>query len=325
MSTQFQAAVLPQPATPVGGDVATNPAVKGIAMAGAAMFLYALMDAASKSLLGKFDGSQILLVRAVFAFGLGIGLAMARRDIIGSFVTRQPMMQAVRGFTGAGCMLCAMLALTTMPLAEVLTITYSAPIAATLLAIPMLGDKVGVRRLAAVCVGFVGVLMVARPDADGFGEGMPYAIAAMLLYAVSAVSTRRLGRTDSGLTIHLYTQVCFLMVCAPLAVMNWVTPDLAEASIIVCAAVAGAVAMYMLTLAHQSTPPAVVAPVDYTIILWGALFGLALWGEAPDLLSWTGIAIIAGTGLYIAQREFVTSPLNRTTPVYLWARRQRPA
>ena len=217
-----------------------------------------------------------------------------------------------------------MLALATMPLAEVLTIIYSAPIAATLLAIPILGDQVGVRRLTASAVGFCGVVLVAGPGGVGeFNIGIVYAIASMFLYALCTVLTRRIGREDSGLTIHIYTQFCFMAVAFPLLPFVWVTPDFGEASLILCAAVAGTLGIYLLTMAHQSTPPAIVAPVDYTIILWGTLLGALVWGEMPTLTSWIGIAIITGTGLYIAQRELVVSPLNRTGPFYLWARRFR--
>jgi drug/metabolite transporter (DMT)-like permease len=306
------------------GAIATAPETfgKGLAMAGAAMFLYALMDACAKALAGAIDPWQIILVRSIFAFILGFAMLAARgqslRDVLR---TRQPLLQIARGLTAVTCMYLGILAVSMMSLAEALTIIYAAPIAVTLLAIPLLGEKVGVRRLSAVAVGFVGVLIVAGPGGAELNYGLPVALAAMLLYALATVMTRRLGRTDRGLTTHFYTQFVFVTISLPMMPFVWVTPSFDQATILIAAGVCGAVAIYLLTEAHQAAPPAVVAPMDYTVILWGALLGMLIWGEMPTATTWLGIAIIAATGLYIAQRELATAPLNRLGPVYLWARR----
>ncbi|MEM9359344.1 MAG: DMT family transporter [Pseudomonadota bacterium] len=296
--------------------------VKGLVMAGAAMFLYALMDACAKALAGAVDPWQIILVRSVFALALGFTMLAARREGLREVLrSGQPLLQIARGLTAVACMYCGILAVTMLSLAEALTIMYAAPIAVTLLSIPLLGEKVGVRRLSAVAVGFVGVLIVAGPGSGELGYGLPVALAAMLLYALATVMTRRLGRTDRGLTTHFYTQFVFLGISMPMMPFVWITPSFDQATILIGAGMCGAVAIYLLTEAHQAAPPAVVAPMDYTVILWGALLGMLVWGETPTATTWVGITIIAATGLYIAQREFATGPLNRFGPVYLWARR----
>ena len=326
MSIQSQAGLAPVSAVAVPTSTIAAPETytKGLAMAGAAMFLYALMDACAKGLAGAIDPFQILLVRCVFALALGLAMTAARGQTLRQVLrTRQPVLQIARGLCAIACMYCAILAVGMMSLAEALTIIYAAPIAVTLLAIPLLGEQVGIRRLSAVLVGFVGVLVVAGPDGAELNYGLPVALAAMLFYALATVMTRRLGRTDSGLTTHFYTQFCFMGVSLPMMPFVWVTPGMAEASVLIAAGVCGAVAIYLLTEAHQAAPPAVVAPMDYTVILWGSMLGMLIWGEMPSSTTWVGIAIIAATGLYIAHREFATSPLNRLGPVYLWARRHR--
>ena len=303
---------------------ATGQVTRGILLAVLAMFLYALMDAFSKALVAKFDPSQIIIVRTVLALALGITMALAREGIRAALVTRQPVLQLARGYCATACMYAALGGLALLPLADAVTIMYSAPIVATLLAIPILGETIGWRRLAAVFVGFVGVVIVARPGGDTMGWGLVLALVGMLLYALCTNLTRRLGRTDSGLTTHIYTQFCFLSVALPLSLFVWVAPSPLEALLLLCAGLAGALGIYLITLAGTMAPPAAVAPADYTVILWGALLGMMIWGDIPDTASWLGMAIIAASGLYIAQREFVTSPLNRTGSWYLWARRHRP-
>ena len=326
MSIQTQAGLAPVNATavPVGGIAVPETYTKGLAMAGAAMFLYALMDACAKGLAGAIDPTQILLVRCFFALALGFIMMSARRQTMREVLqTRQPILQVTRGLCAVACMYCGIVAVGMMSLAEALTIMYSAPIAATLLAIPLLGERVGIRRLSAVAAGFVGVLIVASPSGEELNYGLPLALASMMFYALATIMTRRLGRTDRGLTTHFYTQFCFLGISLPMMPFVWITPSFEMASLLICAGVCGAAAIYLLTEAHQSAPPAVVAPMDYTVILWGTLLGLLIWGEAPTETTWVGITIIAATGLYIAQREFATSPLNRLGPFYLWARRHR--
>lgn len=278
-------------------------AASGVMFAVSAMFFYALMEACSKTLVSdNIPVAQVLVARSSLAFALGIGLAMAQRYRLRElFVTRQPVTQAVRGLTGVACMMLSMAALTTMALSEVITIVYSAPLIVGLLAVPFLGERMSKLGLVTAMVGFAGVLLVVQPGAAPLSAGLPYAIGALVTYAASCLCTRRLGRTDRALTTHTYTQLCFFAVCLPMLPFVWVTPTLSQALMIGLMALVGTVAMYLLTVAHQSTPPSVVAPIDYTIMMWGALFGFMIWGEVPNTLAWFGIVLIMGTGILAAR------------------------
>lgn len=288
----------------------------GIAFAATAMFFYAFMDASSKVLMGEFSPFQLLVARSGVAFAFGFALMYSqRRKLRDVFSTRQPVTQLVRGFGGTACMLFTMAALQSMPLAEVTTIVYSAPLLAGLLAIPLLGERMSRTNVLAGLVGFAGVLLIAKPDSATLSQGIPYALAALGGYAITIVATRRLGRTDSALTTHMYTQLCFLAVCVPVLPFVWVTPQGSEFGLIAAMAVAGTVAMYLITVAHQTTPAADVAPIDYTIMMWGALFGFMVWGQVPSLTSWIGLILIMGTGILTArQGRPLPRPLMRRAP-----------
>ena len=239
MSIQSEAGLAPvtAAAVPSGTFAAPETYTKGLVMAGTAMFLYALMDACAKGLAGAIDPLQILLIRCLFALVLGLAMTAARGQTLREVLrTRQPVLQITRGLCAIACMYCAVLAVGMMSLAEALTIIYAAPIAVTLLAIPLLGEQVGIRRLSAVLVGFAGVLVVAGPNGGELNYGLPVALGRhAVLCALSTVITRRLGRTDRGLTTHFYTQFCFLCVSLPMMPFVWVTPSIPEASVLICA------------------------------------------------------------------------------------------
>lgn len=295
----------------------------GVAAAFVAMFLYGATETLAKWLTEAYDPTQILLVRAFFA--LGVAAALARLGGGGGWSvlrTAQPWTQALRGLCGAGCMVLALFAYAELPLAEATSIVYAAPILVTVLAVPMLGERLGVRRVVAVGVGFLGVVLVVRPGAGVLQPAALLALAAMALYAVSNVLTRKLGRTDRGVTTLIYTQLCFIALCLPAQPFVWATPDIDAAPLFFLIGLGGATAQYLMTLAYRDAPAAVIAPFDYMTILWATVFAFLVWGEAPAALTWVGMALIILSGSYIALRELVISPPRNTGPVHLWARRR---
>ncbi|WP_350334439.1 DMT family transporter [Coralliovum pocilloporae] len=294
---------------------------RGITLICISMFLYAVMDASSKWLTAGYHPTQILMVRSLIALGIVVALARSRGGFA-VFRSGQYGTQFMRGFFGSMSMLLGIFAYASMPLGEAISIIYAAPIAVTVLSIPMLGEKVGVRRLSACLVGFIGLLLIVRPGADTLNTAAVLAILSMLMYAVSNVLTRKLGRTDRGLTTLLYTQFAFLAFCIPAQFFYWTTPVGIDILLFAVVGISGAVAQYFLTIAYQSTSPSILAPFDFTIILWATLSGFLIWGELPDLISWLGMAVIIGAGLYIALRELRVSPPKNRGSVYLWVRKR---
>ncbi len=293
----------------------------GVAAALFAMLLFGVTETVGKWLTGGFNPTQILLVRAVFALGMAAALAIGNggRAVL---ETRQPWIQILRGVTAATAMVLALFAYAALPLAEAVSVVYAAPILVTLLSVPLLGEPLGWRRLTAVLIGFLGVILIVRPGGDLFQPAALIALAALVLYALSNVLTRKAGRTDRGLTTLIYTQICFIAVCAPAQPFVWSTPHGLDAWLFLLVAATGGVAQYLLTLSYRHAPAALIAPFDYTAILWATLFAFLIWSETPTLLSWIGMAVVIASGAYIAVREIIVSPPQNTGPVYLGIRRR---
>ncbi len=244
-----------------------------------------------------------MLFRAALAC---VFVALAARGRGGVTVLRaaRPRLQILRGAIGCCSMLAAIFAYSVLPLADVLAVVYSAPILVTLLSVPLLGEAVGARRLAAAGVGFVGVLLIVQPGRALGDPVVALPLLAMVCYALSVTLTRILGRHDSGLTTLIHTQAVYLAVCLPAQPFVWVTPTGADLALFAVVAGAGAAAQAMITSAYTSSPPAAIAPFDYTTLLWATLLGYLIWGDFPDAMTLSGMAIVVASGVYIAYREF---------------------
>jgi drug/metabolite transporter (DMT)-like permease len=192
-----------------------------------------------------------------------------------------------------------------LPLAEAVAIGYAAPIFITALSVPLLGEAVGVRRWSAVCVGFAGVLVMIRPGAAVFEASSLVALLAALFYAFAMIFIRRLGRTESTACIAFYFTLTCAVVSAPFLPLQWVAPDLPQAILLVAVGLIGGVAQLAVTAAFRAAPAAVVAPFDYSSMLYVTVIGYAVWGEMPDRLIFAGAAVVIASGLYILHRERV--------------------
>ncbi len=314
---QLETAKLPQ----AGVNATQSAVVIGLLCGAAAMLCYAMLETVSKLLADDYHPTQILLLRCLAGLGLGVVLARSRG---GWQVLRtgQPLVQASRAMAGSISMLIAIFAYSAMPLADAVAIVYSAPIAVTILVVPMLGEKIGWHRGFAVILGFVGVALVAQPGAQGVSVYTGIALVSMLLYALSNVLTRMAGSTDRGITTFWYTQIAFLILTGPIQFWVWKTPDWQAWLLLGGFAIGGALAQYLITQAYSLAPASLVAPMDYTTIIWASLFGLLVFGTMPNALGWWGIALICASGLYIALREAKLPPIRNRGRVHAWVRRR---
>ena len=284
------------------GAAGDNKIGLGIGIASLSMFCYAVMESASKLLTAGYHPTQILLFRIVVALVI---VAVLARNRGGWSVVRsaRPGLQALRSGLGCASMMASIFAYSVLPLADVLAVVYSAPILVTLLSVPILGEVVGVRRSVAAGVGFLGVLLVVQPGRALTDPMVALPLVGMVCYAVAVTLTRKVGRSDRSVTTLLYTQLAFLVICLPFQPFVWVTPSGGDLALFAVVAASGALAQLFLTLAYSSSPPAMIAPFDYTTIFWATLLGFAIWGHVPGTQSLVGMAIIVMSGVYIALRE----------------------
>jgi drug/metabolite transporter (DMT)-like permease len=277
--------------------------LRGILLMLGAVAVFSTMDALIKHLAEGYSPLQIIFFRNLFAFlpllpvlARGDGLALLRTQRLGSHLARAAM--------GFGAMICFFTAFALMPLADVVAISLSAPIFVTAFSVPLLAERVGPRRWAAVLVGFVGVLVMVRPGGEGLVQ--PAALLPLggaVLYALALIAMRKLGATERATTTVFY----FTLACTAMSALAqpfvWRTPDLADFALLVCVGLLGGSAQLLMTQALRLAPAATVAPFDYSALVFSIGYGFLIWGEVPDWMLLAGAVIVAASGLYILHRE----------------------
>ena len=204
---------------------------------------------------------------------------------------------------GGALDLLRLLRLLGLPLAQVYAIIFAAPLLITLLAIPILGETVGWRRSLAVAAGLVGVIVVLRPGSTSFSAGHFAAMAAAVFSAVAAVIVRKIGHEERSAVLLLYPMMAnFLLMGAAMPFVYHAMPPLHLGGTALMAAL-GFVAALCHIAAYRTGSAVVVAPMQYSQILWATAYGFAFFGETPDRATAVGAAIIIASGVYVVFRE----------------------
>jgi drug/metabolite transporter (DMT)-like permease len=261
----------------------------------------AIMDAFAKWLGAGYPIAEVIFFRGLFA--LPLMLALAWRGGATGLRVGWPLGHVLRTAFALGATFPFFYGLRFLPLAEAISIAFAAPLFVTALSVPVLGERVGWRRWAAVVIGFVGVLVMTRPGGAAFRPEALLILAAALCYASAMLVTRRLSRTDTTAAILIYGTLGTVLVSALLLPFGWRAPDPADLGLFVAMGLEWGAMMYFMTQAYRHAPAAVVAPFDFTALVWGALIGWIVWRELPDAYVWVGAAIVVTSGLYIIRRE----------------------
>lgn len=278
----------------------------GIAYAIAGMLMMSIMDTIVKWLSTGYPVSEIMVFRNAFGL-LPLLVALAISRDYQSLRSPQPFLQILRALfaLGAGFMFFA--ALRTIPLADAFALAFTGPLFITALSVPLLQEKVGIHRWSAVIVGFLGTLVILRPTGQGFDPAALLVIGAALCYAMIMILTRRLAPQNTTLSMMIWTASISLVVSGAIAPFEWVTPSPMDFGLFALMGLIGSAGMFMIGQGYRYAPAAVIAPFDYSILLWGVLFGWLLWNELPDAYVWVGAAIVVASGIYIIRRETRTA------------------
>ncbi len=275
----------------------------GIAAILIGMFAVSIMDALAKWLGEGYPIAELVFFRSLFALPPVFFILWQQGGGFASLKPRWRLGHLLRAAFSLGAIFTVFTGLRYLQLAEALSIVFAAPLFVTALSVPILGERVGPRRWAAVAFGFVGVLVMTRPGAETFRPEALYILAAALCYALSMLVTRRLARSDTTPAIML-SGICVALVVSGLALpFGWRTPVGADFWLCVLLGLVGGTGMYFMTQAYRYAPAALIAPFDYTALLWGTLFGWLVWQELPGTNVWFGAAIVIASGLYIVHRE----------------------
>jgi drug/metabolite transporter (DMT)-like permease len=290
--------------------VRPSAAALGIAAAFVAFALFTMMDTVVKWMSAGYPLHQIVMTNALVALVPVLAL-VARAGTWQVLATRRPLLHLVRGLIGVGGAYGAFFAYSRMPLADAYAILFASPLFITALSAALLKEPVGWRRWTAVAVGFAGVLVMLRPGAGVVGLGALGALVGSLSFSSGVLLVRWAGRRESALAFVFYTNLVIAFGGASLLPTGFVAPALPDLGLMIVAGLLNGTAMLLVVSAFRWAPAAVVAPFQYTQMLWGVLLGYLVWGDVPDRALLLGGGIVIASGLYILHRE----TLRRVPPV----------
>ena len=263
--------------------------------------LFITLDTLVKYLLQFYPVAQVLWAR--FFFHLLLSVAIMRPAYLSGMRSGRPHLQYARSMLQLLTTTLFFFGIQTVSLAAATAIMFLTPLVVTVLSIPMLGEKVGPRRLAGVFVGFAGALVIVRPGFDTVSVGMLLLLCAALGNAVFQLVTRQVRHYDGANTSLFYTALAGAVVLSAVAPLDWRPPDAFDWLLLVMLGVLGGLGQLCLIRAFRLAPAAVVSPFSYTGLIWATVFGFIVFLEVPDLWTMVGASLIVGSGLYVFHRE----------------------
>ncbi len=300
---------------------ATDARARGILCILLGATFFTANDSTIKWLSGGYPLHEIVLFRATVA----IGFTLIIVQLEGGFSilrVRRPWLHILRGLLVMCANMGFFLALATLPVAETTALFFVAPLFITALAVPVLSEKVGPLRWAAVLTGFLGVIVMVRPGSGIMQMTALLPVGAALAYALMQMMTRKLGVRDKASTLAFYVHMTYIVVSSCIGLLvgdgrfsdstnptldfllrRWIWPTSDDVVLMILAGFLVAMAGYLVSQAYRLSEAAVVAPFEYISLPLAVFWGYQLWGDLPDMISVLGMAMIAGGGLFVFYRE----------------------
>lgn len=284
-------------------------AVRGIGFVNAAYFAMTLGDLAAKLALPAFGVATLMVGRGVIGSVAILGLAMLQGGIgWRQVMPRRWAMVLLRAFLSCFVSLTWFAAWRTMSLADTYAIGFTAPLIMTLLAIPLLGEAVRWRRIFSTLVGFGGVLIMLRPDGDLWQPAVPFLLLGIVCMALARIMTRQLAATETAscqafwvTLVHIPFGLALQGLYPAPPGAPWLLAMLALAFF----ATVNSMGHWIFARGYALAPISALAPYEYTMLIWGGVFGFLLFGDIPAWSTLAGAAIVAASGLYNLHRERV--------------------
>ena len=293
----------------------------GIACVVSAVTLFILQDATIKWLSGTYPLHEVILVRAssavavtLFAMRLEGGFRLWRTRRVGLILARSILLVIANSTFFLG--------LASMSIAEATSIFFIAPVLITALTALVLREPVGVRRWAAVCVGLAGVIVILRPGEGAVRLVALFPLSAACCYAAMQIMTRRLGTTERASTISFYSQLAFIIASVTMGLVAgdgrfapgdsailvfllraWTVPSVADGALFLGIGALNGVAAYLMSQGYRVSVPAALAPFEYVALPMSVLWGVLFFGHWPDTVTYAGMALVCGGGLYVLNHE----------------------
>ena len=258
---------------------------------------------------------QVVFFRAAFAIVPVLLIYAWRRELAAAFRTSRPLGHLGRGLISVAGMFLNFASLARLPLVDATAISFAAPLITVAFAAMFLGERVRVYRWSAIAVGFAGIIVMLWPylnlaqyAAGGSASakatiGAVCGLIAAFTNAGSVIQTRRLTDTETTSSIVFYFSLyCALAGLATLP-LGWVWPSGLQLAVLIVSGVIGGLAHIVLTSSYRYAPASLLAPVDYTLMIWAFVLGYVLFGELPTIYAYVGSVIVAGSGIFVIWRE----------------------
>lgn len=277
-----------------------------------AFTIFAAQDGISKHLGSAYPPVFIAMLR-YWAFAIFV-LVMAARSpggIRGAAMAKRPLLQAGRGILLAVQIVLAIFSFTIVGLAQSHSIMASAPLIVAALSVPLLGEKVGWRRWCAIFVGFIGVLVILKPEGEGFDKSLLITFVAAFMLALYGVLTRLGSRSDTAMTSFFYTGVAGAAALTLVGPFYWVSLAPQDWLWLLALCITGMSGHYCLIKAFELSDAASVQPFSYYQLVLVSIIGITVYGEVVTSNMIFGAAIVIAAGLFTLWREQVVARRNR--------------
>ncbi|MEP4198443.1 MAG: DMT family transporter [Aliishimia sp.] len=275
---------------------------RGALFALAAFALFSTHDVVIKVLGGTYVPFQIIFFSTLLSFPLST-LMLMRDPVQANLIPVHPWWTALRTGCAVIATLCAFYAFSVLPLTQTYAILFAMPLIITMLSIPILGETVGWRRGLAVLVGLSGVIVVLRPGTIPLELGHFAAISAAVFSSIASTIVRKIGRDERSVVLILYPLLTNFLLMAILMPRFYEPMPIEHLGMLAAVSVLGFSAGFCLIAAYRNAEAAIVAPMQYSQIIWATLFGVLIFDETIDTMTLVGAAIIIVSGLYIVFRE----------------------
>lgn len=301
--------------------LALNPNTQGILCLVGALAALTISDSIIKWLSPDMALHQITLFRSGFAL-LAVMVIVRLEGGLVRLKTQRPVLHLLRGSMLVVANMFFFVGLAAMPLAETVSLFFTAPLFICILSQPVLGEKVGLRRWFVIVVGMIGVLIMLRPGSEVFQLVSLLPIMAALCYAAMTMMTRKLGIRESGGALTFYIQVAFILISSLVGLFigdgkldqsdnpslhflsrAWFWPDLGQLQLLLLCGLIVALGGYLMSQAYRLGEAPAVAPFEYASLPFALVVGYYLWGDWPDWPAFIGTGLIIGSGLLVMYFE----------------------
>lgn len=278
--------------------------LRGVGYALVAFAIFATHDVVIKQLGGIYSPFQLIFFAVLLSFPL-VTIMLMRDATPGHLRPLHPWWIATRTAAGVIGGMSAFYAFSVLPLAQTYAILFASPLLITVMAIPILGERVRIRRWLAVIVGLAGVLIVLRPGGDGatLELGHLAALTAAVFSALASIIVRKVGSEERSVVLLLYPMLGNFVVMACIMPFYYIPMPIAHLGMVGIISLFGFIAGLFLIAAYRHGEAAIVAPMQYSQIIWATGFGYFLFGESIDRQTLIGASVIIASGLYIVLRE----------------------